>query len=240
MCTINVRPFKILYFIFIYFFFGTVNFRSSSFSNGWVGRESWLGMGGWETAVNPGPVGSGAPCLPPLPPNTRPCGLWLTDRARGSKSAGAFSLICCSPSSSRTNGSTTCSTMATTPMPAAVVPVWKREESCSSQIWTLASLMQTSRYIFVKLGSAKTINFSNSFCILSLKALCLSFLFLPCVRNFLPSSERWRRPRSTMTALAGAWAQRTFTLSDERMPWRPWNSTTAFPWMVCTQTGSAS
>ena len=60
------------------------------------------------------------------------------------KSAGAFSFICCSLNSFRISGSMTCSTMAT--MLAVEELVWKLEGSSSSQTWTLASLMQISRY----------------------------------------------------------------------------------------------
>lgn len=76
----------------------------------------------------------------------------VIERGKGIlKSAGAFSFICCSPSSFRISGSTTCSTMASAASMALleeeVVLVWKLEGNSLSPILTLGSQMQTFRYV---------------------------------------------------------------------------------------------
>lgn len=71
----------------------------------------------------------------------------VVGRQRMWQSAGAFSLVCCSPSSFPTSGSTTCSTTASAPWAAeAEAAVESRpEESCSCPTSILGYRTQTSR-----------------------------------------------------------------------------------------------
>lgn len=88
------------------------------------------------------------PLLAPTPSRVES----VIDRGKGIlKSAGAFSFVCCSLNSFRISGSMTCSTTASAAsmvlLEVVEELVWKLEGSSSSRILTLASPMQTFRYL---------------------------------------------------------------------------------------------
>lgn len=176
---------------------------------GWAGFAG-DGGSGWHQ-----PSWGGAPLLAPAPSRVD----WA-----GIRSQQVRSFVSCSPSSSPTSGSMTCSTTVSAPvLPVAALVVaeaWKLEESFLCPILTLVSLMPTLRYFNCLVGCLFVI-----FC-----RVKLNFVYF--YRNFLQSSAFWRRLLFIMIAQGAALARQMSTLRGKLMLWKQWNSTMVFHLMV--------